>query len=396
MASPKLHPVFILLSLGIELALSQVPPLTNLTLRCHSLENVLQWNYDQNISNVRFRINVNTDVGGEGCKQILWAESNEREKDISIFSDPSVVFFLSVVAVVAQNGSVFESEAAELEYSYYQDSPEGQICDLYLPSINVTSHPNDTVTVEFTHPWLHFGPKLRTCKDMKKRIKPQKNLRLFRYHITAEQGQKTSEISSDCEERVCRKSLPVHAAQEPPCLNLNGEMEKMKVKLAQKQCVRPERETHSHTPIYVVVIVSVLGVLGFILVMAYLKKTRPSSSFPSSMIVHKSQKKQTMEAAPSALDRVVQVEPSSPTPLLTNTEEVEDRLEFTPAVPESGYDQRGTLASGEEAVTENGEVVNPNQERSPYMGGSNLDDDDEAAFSQDQGSGYESRAFLGS
>ena len=89
------------------------------------------------------------------------------------------------------------------------------------------------------------------------------------------------------------------------------------------------------------------------------------------------------------------LEVSSPTPLLTNTDEVEDNIDVP--LP-SDCDMRSSLPFRQEAVTE--ERESPEDVNSPYMPGNNLDDEDEAASTQEPGyetgdSGYERRAFVG-
>lgn len=87
---------------------------------------------------------------------------------------------------------------------------------------------------------------------------------------------------------------------------------------------------------------------------------------------------------------ILEVEPSSPTPLLTDTDEMEKKE----VPPPLNADISGSSISREEAVKE--EEESENDGKSPYMPGNNLDDEeDETVSTADPGSGYESRNFCG-
>ncbi|XP_035029519.1 interferon gamma receptor 1-like isoform X1 [Hippoglossus stenolepis] len=377
----KLHPVFPLF-LWIAAAWCLVEPPTNLTLQCHNLQNTLEWSYGRFLPGLRFKVDIRKIFGSPS---VLWVDPPALWANVSAFSDPTNEYLVFVTAVLGRNESVTSNK---LTYSYFMDSISSQKCSVDLPPVAVTSHPDDNVMFHFTHPWLwHYpvkpdnpGSKLRKKKSHDKQQLPE-----FKYGVVIV-GQKDPH-HFNCVESVCEQKFLVGANLEKHCLNITGELEKMTVKSTQLYCAMPMVETPGKNNNIIYIFVSVLGVcvLAFFLFLVYKKMTSPKTAHPKSMSIGTFTQGTTPPDPEQFSD--VTVEPSSPTPLLSNEEEPE----FTPAAArtESPVLRLRTGVTNAEEVLD--EVGNQSDEGQGYMRGSSLDEDEPQNNSE---SGYEKRAVL--
>ncbi|XP_060942981.1 interferon gamma receptor 1-like [Limanda limanda] len=381
----RLHPVFHLF-LWIAAARALVEPPTNVTLQCHNLQNTLKWSYGQFLPGLRFKVEI---LKSKSLPSVLWVEPPALWADLSEFSDPSNNYFVLVTAVNGQN----ESESSEeLTYSYYMDSYTHQKCSVDLPPVNVTTHLDDTVTFRFMHPWLwHYSlkPDSQGSKKRMKKSNSKPPLHEFKYDVVID-GQNFKH-RFNCVERVCKEDkLPVEAEHKEHCLSITGELDKMAVKSTQLYCARRMDEEmppgKNNNIIYIVVSVLGVCVLAFFLFLFYKKKVNPKTELPSFLSIRR-YKQDTAPKVPPEPVCVVRVEPSSPTPLLSNEEEPE----FTPAAPptESPVLRLRTGVTNAEEVPDEG--GHQSDEGQGYMRGSSLDEDEPQ---NDSESGYEKRPVL--
>nr|QDO15118.1 cytokine receptor family B13 [Siniperca chuatsi] len=386
-------PVFFFL-IWSQAAAAHVESPTNVTLHCRNLHNVLEWSYDQLSPGLKFRVNIGSYINIS--HNVVWVDSPTRQADVSFLSDPNNEYFLTVTAVIGPN----ESEHAPpdgIVFSYFKDSPANQICFVDLPPVNVTAQQDDTILFRFTHPWLLYHQKLPGNRNPKmKRHGAQfssTQLPVFTYNVVII-NQKERHYSFNCEESVCEERLDVDAAREKHCLKIRGELEKMAVQATQEYCTLPlDITSHgSNNYIYIIVaIVLALGAAAFgVFFMVYQKWTRPSTSLPQSVSITSRLKQWTFGVVQESIV-VPQVGPSSPTPLLSTTEE----KEFPPNVPfttePDPFLHNGGLSTKDEGVCDLMEAEN--DDAPGYMKGGNLDEDETPNFSEPP-SGYERRPVV--
>uniref|UniRef100_A0A3B4YLK8 Interferon gamma receptor 1 n=1 Tax=Seriola lalandi dorsalis TaxID=1841481 RepID=A0A3B4YLK8_SERLL len=277
------YPLFLLGLLSVSLA--YVEPPTNVTLRCHNLHNILEWDYGILLPDIRFKVTIQP---YSGSLLVFWVEPQELQLDISSLSDSGNSYYLEVIAVVGEN----ESEPAPrkgITFSYFQDSLTRQKCSLDLPPVNVTTEPYDHVQYRFIHPWLWHHQTLSDNPNPKSRQKksndaPTKNqLPQFSYAVLV--GSQKKQHYYSCVKPVCEKKIPVDNAQEKHCLNITGEVDRMAVKSTQLYCAMPlmPPEENSYI-IYIVIIMLILTTTLLVIVLVYKKKTRASTPFPTSMV----------------------------------------------------------------------------------------------------------------
>ncbi|CAB1444264.1 unnamed protein product [Pleuronectes platessa] len=375
----KLHPVFLLFLWIAAAARGLVEPPTNVTLQCRNLQNTLSWSYGRILPELKFKVQI---LKTFGSRSVLWVNSSALSADLSEFSDPSIGYLVLVTAVIGQN----ESDSSEdLTYSYFMNSIESQKCSLDLPPVDVKAHLNHTVTFHFPNPWLSYYPvKPNSPGSIKGKKRSNSREHEFTYSVVIV-GQKLQQ-HFHCVESVCKGELPVEEEHEEHCLNITGELEKMAVKSTQLYCARPMGEVQTVNIIYVFVGVSVVCVLAFILFLVYKKKTNPKTTLPSLLSVGR-YKQDTVQTVPPEPVSVVRVEPSSPTPLLSN----EEQPHFTHTAPptESPVLRLRTGLTNADEVPDGG--VLQSDEGLGYMGGSFLEEDEPQ---NDSESGYEKRPVL--
>ncbi|KAG7228566.1 hypothetical protein INR49_007740 [Caranx melampygus] len=195
MMSSSSFPVFLLFLLGccLSLSLASVEPPTNVTLRCHNLQNILEWDYGILPPGVKFKVKIQPYDGVFHGSQIVWVDPPELRADISFLRDSTNYYFVDVTAVVGQN----ESETAPpdgLTFSYFQGSLTDMTCSLDLPPVNATMQPDGHILLSFTHPWLWHHQKIdgnRNPKRQKKSndAKKVKELPEFTYEVLVGTGQ---------------------------------------------------------------------------------------------------------------------------------------------------------------------------------------------------------------
>lgn len=368
------HAVFLYFSWMTVVASSVLPP-ANVTLQCRNFHNELKWSYPEDTTGLLFKLYI-----GSFRNPPRTLKTPALQADLSFLSDPNDSYYVTVAAVV--NGS--ESEPAPedgITFSYYHENPLGIKCYLDLPPVNVTAQRDNKVLISFENPSVYYCQKIK--KNKKKCSKDDGSLdSFFKVKILNQTH------SFNCEESVCQNTLPVDAAQQEHCVNITGQTSQgILVKPTQLYCAKPfhEPSQSNFTAVYVVSALLAVATLGVILFMAYQKVTKPKISFIKTLVIPKSLSRPTSTPESVTVDRVEcskrcdEVEPSSPTPLLPQTEE-EDRTRFT------NYDFRLPIG-----VSYNGDMPNvieedqPNGEGPGYMLG-NTDLGDE-----DPGSGYEKR-----
>ncbi|XP_022619335.1 interferon gamma receptor 1 [Seriola dumerili] len=384
------YPLFLLGLLSVSLA--YVEPPTNVTLRCHNLHNILEWDYGILLPDIRFKVTIQP---YSGSALVFWVDPQELQLDISSLSDSSNSYYLEVIAVVGQN----ESEPAPrngITFSYFQDSLTRQKCSLDLPPVNVTTEPYDHVLYRFFHPWLWHHQMLSNNPNPKSRQKksndaPTKN-QLPQFDYTVLVGSQKKQHRYSCVKSVCEKKIPVDDTQEKHCLNITGEVDRMAVKSTQLYCAMPLMPPEQNSYIvYIVIIMLILTTVLLVIVLVYKKKTRASTPFPTSMSI---KPKLPDTVGPSQDEFAVPtLEPSSPTPLLSpHSKEDEFTLTVTPTAEPDFRGRIGLSGEGED-VRDDVEEGHLNDDRHEYMEGGNLDEDG-TQNSSDVSSGYEKREVL--
>ncbi|XP_034753456.1 interferon gamma receptor 1-like isoform X2 [Etheostoma cragini] len=364
------HPVFLFL---FQAVVANVEPPTNLTLHCHNMHNILKWSYDQLLPGLRFRV----DIGAlSGDPSFVWVvPPAELQANLSNLTDPTDAYFVTVTAVMGQNES---TPTPGIIFSYFKDNPEGQKCYVDFPSVSVTAHPDYTVLLRFTHPWLLYRLQMRKWNKPRFKKSSEPQLPPFDYYVTL------TNQHYRCVERVCEEKLSVDAAQKKHCLKMNGELEKMLVQETKEYCfdVPTGNSPNNLVSVYVVggLLAAIAGAL--IISMVYRKKTRPLTSIPNSMTFKSKVKQWTVRLVQETVT-VPEVEAISPTPLML-TEEQEFAATVTPST-ESELRLPIGVTTEDESVSDDVEVGI--DEGPGYMAGSKLDEDEAP-------SGYESRPVL--
>ncbi|XP_026165185.1 growth/differentiation factor 10b isoform X2 [Mastacembelus armatus] len=371
-----LRQIFLIL-VWSHVAVAYVKPPTNVTLQCHNLHNVLSWNYDKFSPDLRFKVQIGSTLGLDGYPDELWVESPNLKADVSFLSKPNNDYYVVVTAVL--NG--IESEGAPpdgISFSYFKDSPAMQKCFVDLPPVNVTALPDNNILLRFMHPWLYLHKQNRSNQKLKqKRHNASQDQPTFNYDVIINE---TMHHTLSCVTGVCEEKFPVEAAEEKHCLKITGELKKMPVRTKQLYCTMPSAEHMSKSNIYIYIGVSLLSVsvAVLVLIMVYQKKTNPTTPLPDFMV--KGQTMQRMAEQEEILNNV-EVEPTSPTPLLPE-------LPFA-STPSTDDDLR--LPIGVHTEDEGVCDVDPqNDERPGYMPGHNLEEDE----TQNSNGGYEKRPVL--
>lgn len=379
----------------ITVVASHVAPPENVTLECRNFHNMLNWSYPENTPGLKFEVNIGS---YQNSHRVSMVETTALHADVSFLNDPSDGYFLTVNAVVGGNKSEFAPSDDGITFSYYQDNDVQQKCLLDLSPVNVTLQRDNKVQISFVHPFLFHRQQLNgsTKKSQKKMNQAEIPAVNFKVMILNQTGKPHS---FTCEDRVCNEILPVDAAQQNHCLNITGEtVMGPLVKPTRLYCAFKEPLPSNFTIVYIVIAVLAVATTGLIAFMAYQKMTKPSVSLSHFLAINKSPMSSPM--APPELvpvDRVqCEVVPSSPTPLLSQTEEEEeDKTEFTSTCKSNGYDMRFPIG----VSSENGDVSNvtqegqANEEGPGYMAG-NLDEDDERSSANESTSGYEKRGTV--
>uniref|UniRef100_A0A1A7YGV1 Fibronectin type-III domain-containing protein n=1 Tax=Iconisemion striatum TaxID=60296 RepID=A0A1A7YGV1_9TELE len=386
----KIHTILPFFLLGTDFLFAYVAPPTNVTLHCHNLQNLLEWDYDQMLPGLKFRVDIKSDYDLKNCQRVVWVDQPPLQANLSYLSNPNAEYFLTVTAVIGQNES---DPSSGIVFSYFHGSLVKQKCSLDLPPVNVTLLPDDHVQLSFEHPWLLYHEKLFICESPKKK----KHLPVFKFKVTV--GQREHHHTYECTDHVCEEKLRegcVHskncteAAQKKHCLQIKGELEKMQVKSKQSCTLPPTRLTSAgHDTGVVVAIVLVLlaaAAVACVTIMVVIKKTRPSSDLPPSILHNSRSNQPTMLMVKEPITAVEQ--PSSPTPLLTNIDRNEDE-EFI-HVGNGSTEQDFRMPIG---ITSNDHDGNMNNRQSEYMKGSNLEEE-EGEESETPSCPYERRAVV--
>lgn len=377
------HAVFLYFSCMTVVASRVLPP-ANVTLHCRNFHNVLKWSYPEDTTGLSFRL----DIGAyQNPPDIRTWNTSALQADLSFLSDPNDSYYVAVTAVV--NGNESEPAPSEdgITFSYFHENPVETKCYLDLPPVNVTAQRDNKVQISFVNPSVFYCEKMK--KNKKKCLKDNGSKdSSFKVKILNQTH------SFTCEERVCENTLPVDAAQPEHCVNITGQTSQgTLVKAKQLYCAKPfhEPSQSNFTAVYVVSAILAVATFGVILFMAFQKLTKPRNSsfifweFPKSFMQSTSTPESVTVDHVECSKRCDEVEPSSPTPLLSQTEE-EDRTRFT------NYDSRFPIR-----VSHNGDMSNvmeeeqPNGEGPGYMVGNNIGDENPDSGDENPGSGYEKR-----
>ncbi|XP_035519264.1 interferon gamma receptor 1-like [Morone saxatilis] len=375
MSLVKYHPVFILL-LCLRAVAAHVEPPANVTLACHNLHNVLKWSYDQFVPGLVFKVTIRS---VSSYPVVLLVSPPSLQANVSI-SDIGSDYFLTVSAVIGQNESD-EAPPGGIIFSYFLSSPAQQKCSVDFPPVTVTAQQDGPVHFQFKHPWLLYSQRLaKNSKSADEEFLPE-----FQYDVVLANQEDLSQRFY-CEDDVCEGNLTVVSALEKLCLKFSGEMEKVSVQATGESCTVPVRRPPDERKDYVYVIISLLisAAFAFVIFMVYRKKTNASSSnFPKVMTITNTLKQIIVQ----------DVEPISPTPLLSNGTVEKKEREFPPT-PISSPDYEGRLPIGVSTKADECDVVEVGTEEGPgYMPGSNLEEDDAQSVSEPP-SGYEKRSVL--
>ncbi|XP_053189283.1 interferon gamma receptor 1-like isoform X2 [Scomber japonicus] len=374
----------VLFWIGLHLTAAQVPPPTNLTLNCRNFKNILTWTYEKPPPGLRFRVDIGSTDGGTYPPNVTVVPPT-LQTDVSFLSSPSNTYYLEVTAVLEQKKSI----ANEIVFSYFKDSPATQKCSLDFPPVNVTTESEGLILISFTHPWLLYEENLKPKKV--KRHKAGKNLPLFECKVVIINQLHAGPHDCSCEKSVCETKLQVNATQETHCVKMTGVLEKINVEAPGEYCTLPIPDS---TIMYVGIGLASFAALAVIVYMVYLRKTKSSTSLPSSttfppMSPFRQTGQWTMGIKKEKI-LVPQVEPSSPTALLPEKEVDES----TPAdTPKDEYDVR--MRIGVSTETDEGVGDEVRQQKDDYMQGTNLDEgDSETETYFEDHSSYERRQIV--
>uniref|UniRef100_A0A3P9I8W0 Fibronectin type-III domain-containing protein n=1 Tax=Oryzias latipes TaxID=8090 RepID=A0A3P9I8W0_ORYLA len=367
------HAVLFFLWWDVALAVA-VPSPTNVKLHCHNFDNLLTWNYDEFPPGLQFKVEIFPYSEDKGCTEPLWVEPPTLEANLSHLSDPENSYWVTVKAVMENQSEPLPDGG--IEFSYSKLSPVSQHCSVDLPPLTVTPLPDHQIQIQFQHPWEFYKSKIQSCKKRKRK----RELPPFKYDVTVDK--KTDTVY--CDERMCEKDLHLDPQQKRYCLDIEGQFLNTEVK-STNHCVQPPNEEKPYIYIVVVVAVVTVVVAMTILVMVYRKKTRPSTTLPNILKRFITVKPPTIPGVQDPIHSL-EVEPSSPTPLISQTD-VEDVEIKTP-----NYDSRSSPLPIYEVSQDNDEGPSAG-ERPAYMEGKKLEEDEsdeeKAVFQSD----YERRSL---
>ncbi|XP_073337860.1 growth/differentiation factor 10b [Pagrus major] len=381
-------PVFLLLVAWSQAVPAHVEPPTNVTLNCRNLHNVVKWSYGEFLPGLKFKVFVGST---SSPPKKIWVDPPNLQADVSFSSDPTNDYFLTVKAVIGQNESV-DVPSDEIVFSYFKSSPANQKCSLDFPAMNVTAQQDGPIMFSFTHPWLLYNYKL-TSGRVKKRDNAQRSEPIpeFQFNVAIDGQEKQMFF---CDQRVCEdKYILVDPAQKKYCLKAKGEMDGMAVEATRLYCAEPTNappKDKGYVFIFIGVALLALLAFAFIFYMVYRKKTKPSSSFPNSM-TFSGRVRQWALRLPEDQVIVPDVEPPSPTPLLSTPEDTPTATSPAQYELRLPIGQVEGVSTMDEGVCEDIEVGN--HEESFYMHGKNMEED-EPELSDPAPSGYEKRQVI--
>ncbi|XP_014893703.1 interferon gamma receptor 1-like isoform X1 [Poecilia latipinna] len=338
-----------------------VAPPTNVTLTCRNLQNILSWNYDNDVPGVRFKVSIRSTAKISGCPKKMWVnESSSRQADLSLLSDPDIMYLVDVKAVLGKDESVSSPEDG-IEFSYFSSALSGQKCLLDIPPVDITTQDQHHMLVEFKHPWLVYKDGLYRCNAQKKK----NELPNFKYTINVVGQDKPH--SSDCEEDECKIRLQVDMKQDKHCLKINGELELMTVVTTKEFCTEKAPPPLNRTGLIAGITIAILAALAVIAVMVFWKQTRPTLVKINSLVIRKTNKPefQHLPDVPS---------PVTVSPFPMPPEDPPVKPVIIPKTDED-YDQRIKLSPNNQAFTEEREEESTSDD--PYMSGQKLDSDSE-------------------
>uniref|UniRef100_A0A3B3DD99 Uncharacterized LOC112162119 n=1 Tax=Oryzias melastigma TaxID=30732 RepID=A0A3B3DD99_ORYME len=334
-----------------------LPSPTNVLLHCHNFENKLTWGFAEFPPGLQFKVDISSYLEDNRYDSIFsksqWVEPPKLEVNLSRLPDPEDAYWITVRAVMGQD------ESAPHMFTFFFNV----VCVLGsvdLPPLNVTRLSDHQVQIQFQHPWEFYQPKIQSCKKQKR--KRQRELPTFKYDVIVQNKVSLHALilMFYCEESLCEKDVHVDPEQEQ-CVKIKGEFKNVNVE---------SRGDH------LIAIVTALVAVA-ILVMLYRKKTQPSTALPHFMKRFILVKPPTM---PGVQDPIhpLEVEPSSPTPLISQTD-----MEDTNT---SNYDTR----SSPRPVHDEGEAPSLG-ERPAYMEGRDLEEDEDEEEKEVFRSDYEKR-----
>lgn len=350
------------------LGVSVLPP-SNVTLRCHNMQNTLSWGYDESEHGLRFKVFIGSQAREP---RDVWVDAPNMSIDLSEYSDPDND---NVVMVYAVKGGVESAPEPEdgIVYSYFQDSPASLKCTLDLPLVNLTTLEENHLHFSFTHPGVLYPTSQRPRK--KKSHDSQDSLPVFDYHIDVLNQSQSHKYS--CRKKECQGKLHVHGSEKSYCLNISGEMKKMSVQATRMYCSEPLKPSGINPVAYIIPIALVLVGGALIGVMVFVKKTSPRTQMPGPESLNfsgKNNHQQQNHAAPESSDyNVAELEPSSPAPLLppdqnTSNDSSSFRYEvrLRLGVPDDDNENEAEEEAGAQGAQEDG-----------YTQGNDLDGDEE-------------------
>lgn len=267
----------VLLLRGQMLAASVTPP-TNVSFQCGNFQNTVRWAYDHVTPGLKFMVEYGQMSGADSETEPLWVEPPDLQADVSFLSDPINEYYVTVSAVVGDE----RSEASPPEgiiFSYIQASQAQYKCLLDLPPVTVSALEESKLSLRFQHPFVFYGDKMpqsfrsRMEKAMERVLE---GFPLFSYSVVS-QG---SHYDFRCITDVCACELAVNGSLRRHCVEVTGELEKMKVQGPGEVCATLAPGHDNSTTIIAVVTALVVFVVGAV-AMAIWKFVQPSSPRPS-------------------------------------------------------------------------------------------------------------------
>ncbi|XP_028278529.1 interferon gamma receptor 1-like [Parambassis ranga] len=377
MYSAALYPLFFIL-VGISVVAAHVEPPANVTFHCGNRKNILEWEYTNLMAQgLRFRVDILSYQRLKGVPSEIWVDSPSLQADLSFLPPLDQEYLLSVTAKIGEEESTSSPEGG-ITFSYFQHSLADKKCPLDFPSITVIAQPNDELQLSFEHPWQIYVDENDHDENMP--------LPPFKYNVKI--VNQSGDHTFMCEEKECVETVAVKHAQEEYCVDVSGEVEKIAVKGKEEYCVPYRIKKASYDYIYIFIGLLAVIVSALLTYMVYHKVTNPHTALPSSMTFNgplSSTFSPQVNQVTVEQGTILEVEPNSPTPLLTAiSEENSSTTHF------SDYDERKRfgLPSEDEGVSD--VEVQQQRECPDYMHGNDFEDDDGLAST----TGYERREVL--
>ncbi|KAI5108555.1 interferon gamma receptor 1-like precursor [Silurus meridionalis] len=234
-----------------------LPTVTNISLSCHNLKNVLSWKYNEP-DHPEFIINIQNYGNG-----LTTVRTNATFLDITEYTQGAEnSFYVTVEA----EGSEQNASSQGISFSYNEDAPTDITCVVDFPALEVSVLPHKVI-LSFRHPSnVHEDESFNDD---------------FQYTISYNGTEKTCTcMVEEEEEEECTEELHLYESLNGRCINLliKGTINSIPMEISRKVC--GDKAVYTDWVLLLTILICCL--VGFLLLMllvflVYKKLTQPDS-----------------------------------------------------------------------------------------------------------------------